>query len=208
MQEDLKYNNPIPVAVAIVPIKREKTYKINNQEVILEVVDVLYVRRNIEPKKGMLALPGGFVNEGERLETGGKRELEEEIGLIIDEEEFKLFRSEITPNNRNLIFGITPTRSEDVLNILNENLKINPTIKEETQEFVIGNLNIKDAAFPLHQKAIGKFLDMVNGMMLNFAIRDYSKDTVNDIVEALKIDGYLTRHSENVLLIDKTLCFY
>ena len=33
MQEDLKYNNPIPVAVAIVPIKREKTYKINNQEV-------------------------------------------------------------------------------------------------------------------------------------------------------------------------------
>ena len=55
MQEDLKYNNPIPVAVAIVPIKREKTYKINNQEVILEVVDVLYVRRNIEPKKGMLA---------------------------------------------------------------------------------------------------------------------------------------------------------
>ena len=37
---------------------------------------------------------------------------------------------------------------------------------------------------------------MVNGMMLNFAIRDYSKDTVNDIVEALKIDGYLTSDYE------------
>ena len=41
MQEDLKYNNPIPVAVAIVPIKREKTYK-NSRNYTLENSCILY----------------------------------------------------------------------------------------------------------------------------------------------------------------------
>ncbi len=46
MQEDLKSNNTIPVAVAIVPIKREKTYKINNQEIILEACFIIKIEEN------------------------------------------------------------------------------------------------------------------------------------------------------------------
>ena len=41
------------------------------------------IRRRNEPYKGYLALPGGFVNEGERIEDAARREVNEETSLDI-----------------------------------------------------------------------------------------------------------------------------
>ncbi len=44
---------------------------------------ILMIRRKNEPYKGCLALPGGFVNEGERIEDAARRETNEETSLNI-----------------------------------------------------------------------------------------------------------------------------
>lgn len=46
--------------------------------------EMLVVRRAKEPAKGTLDLPGGFVDMGETVEEGMRREIKEETGLDVD----------------------------------------------------------------------------------------------------------------------------
>jgi ADP-ribose pyrophosphatase YjhB (NUDIX family) len=61
------YKNPTPTVDAIIQ---------KNSQILL-------IERKKEPFKGYLVLPGGFVNEGERVEDAAKREAKEETSLDI-----------------------------------------------------------------------------------------------------------------------------
>jgi 8-oxo-dGTP diphosphatase len=50
----------------------------------LDVDQILLVRRNIDPGRGLWSFPAGYVNRGEVLEEAAIREVEEEIGLKVD----------------------------------------------------------------------------------------------------------------------------
>jgi 8-oxo-dGTP diphosphatase len=61
------YKNPTPTVDAIIQ---------KNSQILL-------IERKKEPFKGYLVLPGGFVNEGERVEDAARREVKEETSLDI-----------------------------------------------------------------------------------------------------------------------------
>lgn len=62
-----QYKNPTPTVDTII----QKESKI------------LLIKRKKDPFKNMMALPGGFVNEGETVEEAAKREIREETSLEI-----------------------------------------------------------------------------------------------------------------------------
>jgi len=52
--------------------------------------EVLLVRRGNEPFKGCWALPGGFMEMDECIEHCAVRELQEETGIVVDEQAIRL----------------------------------------------------------------------------------------------------------------------
>jgi 8-oxo-dGTP diphosphatase len=88
------YDNPL-CAVAIVAEEKGK---------------VLFIKRNVEPAKGMWALPGGFIEQGETVEGAALRELNEETGVTAESAEIIKVVTENTFFFRSLIIiGVRAT---------------------------------------------------------------------------------------------------
>jgi NADH pyrophosphatase NudC (nudix superfamily) len=89
------YRNPIPVAVVMVPVDG----------------GILTVRRAIPPGIGKLALPGGFINDGETWQEGGAREVLEETGLTIAPGDLSLLDAVSVEAGNLLLFCLAPPQT-------------------------------------------------------------------------------------------------
>lgn len=125
------WRNSVPVVVVLIPVGG----------------GLLTVRRGIEPQKGHLALPGGFIDYGETWEEAAKREAQEETGLILPSLSFLAIE---TASNANiLIFCQAAPTSIDL-----------PSFQpnREVSELVVIDRPV-DLAFSTHTKMARKFFD-------------------------------------------------
>jgi ADP-ribose pyrophosphatase YjhB (NUDIX family) len=130
--------NPIPVAVALVPIEHAGR------------TGLLVVRRAIEPRIGMLALVGGFAEEHETWQAATAREVREESGVVIDATKLEplWFTSTEPRPNRVLLFSIAAPLAAASIAPLAKNREVSE------RGAVFGPDGLQDVfAFPLHVRA-------------------------------------------------------
>ncbi|MEH0982570.1 NUDIX domain-containing protein [Micromonospora sp. CPCC 205556] len=131
------WRNPLPVAVALLPVRTDAG------------VGLVVVRRDIEPARGLLALPGGFIEYGEEWSDALVRELREETGLIGAADEARLFAVHGAPaGGTMMVFGELPERPADELP------SSAPT--EEATEWLVLTEPV-ELAFSTHTRAMADF---------------------------------------------------
>jgi len=138
------WSNPLPVAVVLLPVRHGDGRR-----------GLVVVRRDIEPFRGELALPGGFIETGESWREAAVRELREETGLTASPDDVRLFDVHSSFNGRSLlVFGLLPARDAADLP------PSAPT--EESQEWLV-RTEPETLAFPTHTQAMADFFADVRG---------------------------------------------
>jgi len=132
------YRNPLPVVVVLLPIGN----------------GVLLVRRNIEPQKGYLALPGGYIDVGETWQEAGQRELLEETGIEIPSTGIKLYDVMNGLDNTLVIFGLAAALPSGV---------VQPFQSAETQEVVVIDQPI-ELGFAMHTQVVTRYFAEMEGL--------------------------------------------
>ncbi|GIH26894.1 NUDIX hydrolase [Acrocarpospora phusangensis] len=128
------YRNPLPVAVILLPVDS----------------GLLVLRRNIEPRLGGLALPGGFIEVGESWQEAAVRELREETGVVTDVSGVRLFDALSAPDGTVLIFGLAAWTTAEALPPV--------TATAEATEFLVID-KAQELAFPLHTQVVAKYFN-------------------------------------------------
>jgi NAD+ diphosphatase len=121
---------------------------------------ILFTVRNVEPDSGKLDLPGGFIDPNETAETAICREIEEELGLVLDRK--KLVYSTSSPNN--YLYKNVAYRTLDMFfeyQLSSEHIEIKA--KDEIQKLIWipkKNINLSEIAFESVRQVISeKYLD-------------------------------------------------
>ncbi|WP_431781237.1 NUDIX domain-containing protein [Streptomyces chumphonensis] len=130
---ETRWANPLPVAVALQPVALTSGGR-----------GLVVVRRDIEPCRGQLALPGGYIEVGETWEQAAVRELWEETELRAEAGHARLFDARSAVDTLNL-FALLPERTEETLP------ESRPTA-EATEWLVLSDA--VDLAFPSHTEAM------------------------------------------------------
>jgi ADP-ribose pyrophosphatase YjhB (NUDIX family) len=125
------YRNPLPVAVVLLPMAG----------------GLVVIRRNTEPSKGTLTLPGGYIDYGETWQEGAQRELLEETGIEIDHKELVLYDVQSGLDNTLVIMGLAREMPLSALR---------PFISKETREVTLIYAPV-ELGFPLHTEVVKRF---------------------------------------------------
>lgn len=125
------YLNPIPVVVVLLPVAD----------------GLVVIRRNTEPQKGTLALPGGYLDRGETWQEGGRRELLEETGIDLTGGEIRLYDVQNGLDNTLVIFGLAEKQPEGVLK---------PFSSAETQEVILIE-EPRELGFSMHTAVVARY---------------------------------------------------
>jgi ADP-ribose pyrophosphatase YjhB (NUDIX family) len=128
------YRNPLPVAVAVVPVAGG---------------GLLAVRRAIPPHG--LALPGGFIELGETWQEAAARELAEETGVQADPGAFRELRVLSAPDGTLLVFGAVPEVARDALDAF--------APSAEVAGLEVLRAPRDDIVFPLHAQVVAEVLE-------------------------------------------------
>ncbi|MFJ9625797.1 NUDIX domain-containing protein [Streptomyces sp. NPDC101181] len=126
------YRNPLPVAVALLPVTGPSA------------TGLVVITRTIEPRKGGTALPGGFVDHAEDWRHAVTRELREETGIKAAEEDVRLADVLSDTAGHLLVFGLLPPRPLSALP------PSRPTAETSGYEILSAP---RALAFPLHTQA-------------------------------------------------------
>ena len=86
------YKNPIPVIISMIQVK------------VKDRTGILIQQRNIEPQKGLWALPGGYIEHGETWQEAAVRENEEEMYLKSSPNDYEFFNILNSSNGNMLVF--------------------------------------------------------------------------------------------------------
>jgi len=132
------YLNPIPVVVLLVPVGN----------------GLVVARRNIEPQKGTLVLPGGYLDLGETWQEGAARELLEETGIPVSPEEITLYDVSNGLDNTLVISGLAAKQPRSCMK---------PFSSPETQEIDLIEEPI-ELGFPLHNLLIRRYFTETGGI--------------------------------------------
>lgn len=125
------YRNPLPVSVVLLPVDE----------------GLLTVKRNLDPGRGQLALPGGYIELPETWQEAGARELREETGVSVSAVAIELFRVYSAPDGTLLVFGIAP-RWRDPLPPFQAD-------DESSERIIIAEP--RPLAFSLHTRAVAEY---------------------------------------------------
>jgi 8-oxo-dGTP diphosphatase len=133
---EITWRNPLPVAVILLPVRTGAAR-----------TGLVVVRRDIEPARGELALPGGYIEVGETWREAAVRELREETGLAAGAGQVRLFDVQSTPGTIN-IFGVLPARDA-------ADLPPSAPTEEATEWLVL--TEHRRLAFPTHTDALAAY---------------------------------------------------
>jgi ADP-ribose pyrophosphatase YjhB (NUDIX family) len=125
------YVNPIPVAVVLLPVD----------------TGIIVIRRNTEPQKGTLTLPGGYIDVGETWQEAGRRELLEETGIDTDSRELRLYNVMNGLDGTLVVFGLAAPQPRSCLR---------PFTSAETQEVVLIDRPL-ELGFTMHTRMVERY---------------------------------------------------